>query len=86
MNEFTQNYKDLIVWQKGIELAKIIYRLTATLPQEERFGLTSQMRRARGFGSFKYRGRDRRDEQHRNLSISFHMPRGPRLNSTLSLF
>jgi four helix bundle protein len=46
MNQSTQNYKDLIVWQKGIELGKIIYRLTATFPQEERFGLISQMRRA----------------------------------------
>ena len=46
MNQSTQNYKDLIVWQKGIELAKIIYRLTGTFPREERFGLISQMRRA----------------------------------------
>jgi len=46
MNQSTQNYKDLVVWQKGIELAKIIYQLTATFPQEERFGLISQMRRA----------------------------------------
>jgi len=46
MNQPTQNYKDLVVWQKGIDLAKMIYRLTATFPQEERFGLISQMRRA----------------------------------------
>ena len=41
-----QNYKDLIVWQKGIELAKIIYRLSARFPGEEKFGLVAQMRRA----------------------------------------
>jgi four helix bundle protein len=46
MNQSTQNYKDLVVWQKGIDLAKMIYRLTATFPQEERFGLISQMGRA----------------------------------------
>ena len=46
MNQPTQNYKDLVVWQKGIELAKMIYRLTASFPQEERFGLISQMRAA----------------------------------------
>jgi four helix bundle protein len=46
MNQSTQNYKDLIVWQKGIELAKDIYALTRRFPNEERFGLTSQMRRA----------------------------------------
>src|SRR5438128_11132108 len=42
----TRSYKDLIVWQKGIALAKIVYRLTQNLPPEEKFGLVSQMRRA----------------------------------------
>ena len=46
MNHGTQNYKDLLVWQKGIDLAKSIYRLTQNFPSEERFGLTAQMRRA----------------------------------------
>ena len=46
MNQGTQNYKDLLVWQKGITLAKSIYRLTQSFPSEEKFGLTSQMRRA----------------------------------------
>ncbi|HST29783.1 MAG TPA: four helix bundle protein [Chthoniobacterales bacterium] len=41
-----QNYKDLIVWQKGIALGKLIYRLTAQFPSEEKFGLVAQMRRA----------------------------------------
>ena len=46
MNQSTQSYKDLVVWQKGIELAKRIYGVTRRFPNEERFGLTSQMRRA----------------------------------------
>jgi len=46
MNQGTQNYKDLLVWQKGIALAKVIYRLTQSFPAEEKFGLVSQMRRA----------------------------------------
>ena len=46
MEKKTQNYKDLVVWQKGISLAKAIYRLTAKFPGEEKFGLVSQMRRA----------------------------------------
>jgi four helix bundle protein len=46
MNHGTQNYKDLLVWQKGIELAKSVYRLTQNFPSEEKFGLVSQMRRA----------------------------------------
>src|SRR5437660_6833823 len=41
-----QSYKDLNVWQKGIELAKLTYMLTAKFPVEEKFGLVSQMRRA----------------------------------------
>src|SRR3954470_21412747 len=46
MEKKTQNYKDLVVWQKGIALAKAMYQLTTTFPGEEKFGLISQMRRA----------------------------------------
>jgi four helix bundle protein len=42
----TQSYKDLVVWQKGIALAKIVYRLTQNFPPEEKFGLVAQMRRS----------------------------------------
>ena len=41
-----RHYKDLLVWQKGIVLAKMVYKLTATFPTEERYGLVAQMRRA----------------------------------------
>ena len=41
-----QGYKDLNVWQKGIELAKLSYTITVQFPSEEKFGLVSQMRRA----------------------------------------
>ena len=46
MNTKPRSYRDLLVWQKGIHLAKLLYPLTATLPAEERFGLVSQIRRA----------------------------------------
>lgn len=46
MQKKAQNYKDLVVWQKGIALAKAIYKLTSTFPSEEKFGLVAQMRRA----------------------------------------
>jgi four helix bundle protein len=46
MNMSIQSYKDLIVWQKSIELVKEIYKATEVLPKSELYGLTSQMRRA----------------------------------------
>ncbi len=39
-------FKDLEVWKAAMELAVHVYRLTARFPKEERYGLTSQMRRA----------------------------------------
>lgn len=41
-----KSYKELIVWQKSITLVKEIYKITSTLPENEKFGLISQMRRA----------------------------------------
>ena len=46
MNIKPQNYKDLVVWQKGIALAEMVYRLTQSFPSAEKFGLIAQMRRA----------------------------------------
>lgn len=46
MVEKMTDYKDLIVWQKSMELARIIYRLTSRFPRDEVFGLTNQIRRA----------------------------------------
>ena len=40
------SFKDLIVWQRFIELSFAIYKLTALFPTSERFGLTNQLRRA----------------------------------------
>jgi four helix bundle protein len=45
-NGKAQSYRDLLLWQKSISLAKMIYKLTAEFPSEEKFGLVSQMRRA----------------------------------------
>lgn len=39
-------YKKLMAWQRGYELVLSVYRLTESFPKEERFGLTSQLRRA----------------------------------------
>ncbi|MDZ4718624.1 MAG: four helix bundle protein [Roseiflexaceae bacterium] len=39
-------FRDLKVWQKSHQITLAIYKITATFPREELFGLTSQMRRA----------------------------------------
>lgn len=39
-------YKDLIVWQKSMDLVEEIYRLTKSLPKEEMYSLSDQMKRA----------------------------------------
>lgn len=39
-------YSDLVVWQKAMDLVEEIYKLTATFPSDERFGLSSQLQRA----------------------------------------
>ncbi|MDP9263604.1 MAG: four helix bundle protein [Acidobacteriota bacterium] len=40
------SYKQLVVWQKAIELVLEVYRATQDFPKEEMYGLTSQLRRA----------------------------------------
>jgi len=41
-----KTHKDLDVWKEAIAVAKEVYKLTESFPQEETYGLTSQMRRA----------------------------------------
>ncbi|HEY3626607.1 MAG TPA: four helix bundle protein [Terracidiphilus sp.] len=41
-----QSFKELVVWQRAVQLSLAIYKLTTLFPNAERFGLTNQMRRA----------------------------------------
>ncbi|MFH1846373.1 MAG: four helix bundle protein [Candidatus Omnitrophota bacterium] len=41
-----KSYKDLRIWQKGIEIVDKIYEITDNFPKSELYGLVSQMRRA----------------------------------------
>ena len=41
-----KDYKDLVSWQKSMQLVAEVYRLTKSLPKEETYGLISQVRRA----------------------------------------
>ena len=40
------NHKDLDVWKESMNLAREVYLLTQTFPKEERYGITSQIRRS----------------------------------------
>ena len=40
------SHKDLLVWQRSMNLVETVYRLTASFPSSEQWGLVSQMRRA----------------------------------------
>ena len=41
-----QTYRDLVAWQKAMELVTEVYRVTQRFPTEEMYGLTAQVRRA----------------------------------------
>ena len=63
MREPARTFCDLTVWQKAHQLALSVYRLTEGFPEQERYGLTSQLRRsavsvpANIVEGFKRRGR-----------------------------
>jgi len=42
----THNFKELKVWQKSVQLAKLIYQTTSTFPSEEKYGLCAQIQRS----------------------------------------
>lgn len=44
--EKIKNFKQLKIWQRGIDMVKTVYLLTKRFPREELYGLTSQMRRS----------------------------------------
>ena len=41
-----KSYRDLIAWQRAMDMAEIVYKVSAACPKEELYGLVSQMRRA----------------------------------------
>lgn len=41
-----RTFRDLIAWQKAMDLCRLLYQITQSMPRDERFGLTMQIRRA----------------------------------------
>ncbi len=67
------SFRDLVVWQRGVDLVRDVYLLTAKWPAEERYGLTSQVRRAAvsvPANIAEGQGRQGRAELRRALSIA----------------
>ena len=46
MSKGVNNFKDLKIWKKAVELVKKVYIVSSKLPKEEILGLTSQMKRS----------------------------------------
>ena len=46
MGKKIRTYRDLNIWNAGIELVKDMYRLTEKFPKQEMYGIVSQMRRS----------------------------------------
>jgi four helix bundle protein len=44
--QMSESFKDLVVWQRAVQMSLEIYKLTSAFPSSERFGLTNQLRRA----------------------------------------
>ena len=55
MEKKTQNYKDLVVWQKGISLAKAIYRTHNNVPRRGKIWARRANATRRDFDPLKYR-------------------------------
>ncbi|MBN1981845.1 MAG: four helix bundle protein [Chitinivibrionales bacterium] len=69
-----KNYRDLIVWQKSMDLVVAVYEITKRFPKEEVYGLTSQIRRAVvsiPSNIAEGEGRESKNEFFRFLSISY---------------
>jgi four helix bundle protein len=67
-----KNYRDLIAWQKAMDLVEMVYKATGQFPKEELYGLTNQLRRAVASipsNIAEGQGRNSRNEFRRFLTI-----------------
>lgn len=69
----TRNYRDLIVWQQGIQFAKAVYVLIQKFPKQEMLALSDQIRRA-AVSARRTLPKDRRAGRQRNFVDSFTSP------------
>ena len=80
-----KGHRDLVAWQKAMELVVEIYRMTGRFPKDEMYGLTSQIRRAAGCVPSNIAegyGRNSRRESYQFLGTP--AARSPKLNPSCS--
>jgi four helix bundle protein len=70
----SQDFQDLTVWQRAMELTEAVYNLTKTFPGDEIYGLTSPLRRASvsvasNIAEGRARGTDRDFRQFLNIAL-----------------
>jgi four helix bundle protein len=76
-----RNYRDLRVWEEAHQLTLAVYKSTQSLPKEERFGLTSQIRRASAsMGANLAEGCGRRSDAEMGRFIQIAMGSGSELS------
>jgi four helix bundle protein len=76
-----RNYKDLLVWEKAHKLTLAVYKITLVFPKDERYGLTSQVRRASAsIGANLAEGCGRRSEGEMARYIQIAMGSGAELS------
>jgi four helix bundle protein len=81
-----RNYKDLRVWEEAHTLTLAVYKVTQAFPKEERFGLTSQIRRASAsIGANLAEGCGRRSDGEMGRFVQIAMGSGAELSYHLLL-
>src|SRR5687767_11338525 len=70
-----RDLRELVVWQKGMELAQSVYKIARLLPREETYGLSAQLRRAAVFIPSMYRRRLCAQDNARASAVRWHRPR-----------
>lgn len=78
------NFKNLIIWQKAMEIATLVFEFTKTLPEEERYGMRSQLNRS-GYSipSNIAEGSGRNTKKHFVLFLSFSLSSSYELETQL---
>ena len=74
LGSFMGNFRELLVWRRAQDLALAVYQSTSSFPNEERYGLTAQMRRSARLGILEHCGGMRQAERPRARPLPSNRP------------